>query len=134
VLIFGRVHDLILRILAIALRPALRPIQPPFQWVSAGGGLFLLQQSGRDVKLTAHFPLVPMLRMHEDYFHSLNTPSWHGALLSNGYVLMAWYLIMIVALWLHCTLDIFLDVAEFINLTSLSLLLPCKLSFSIAGL
>jgi hypothetical protein len=34
----------------------------------------------------------------------------------------------------HCTFDSFLDVAKFTNLTPLSLLISCRLSFPIVGL
>jgi hypothetical protein len=42
---------------------------------------------------------------------------------------------MDVAMWEHSAFDLtFLDVAKFTNLTPLSLLISCKLSFPIVGL
>jgi hypothetical protein len=52
-------------------RPALRPTQPPVQWVP--GVLSLREKCGRGVKLTTHSHLVPRSRVSRSYTSS---PPW----------------------------------------------------------
>jgi hypothetical protein len=59
-------------------RPALRPTQPPVQWVL--GVLFPGVKRGRDVTLTTHPLLVPWSKMSRSYTSSTpQAPPWRVA-------------------------------------------------------
>jgi len=58
-----------------AFRTALRPTQPPIQWVP---------ESGPGVKQTTHLHLVPWSKNEWSYTSTPNSPSWLGARLKYG--------------------------------------------------
>jgi len=74
---------------ATASRLALGPTQPPIQWVPWALSP-RVKWPGHEAD---HFYLVPRLRMHGAIHPLPHASSWCCALVRNGDIFMAWYLV-----------------------------------------